>query len=212
MTDQRSRDLLRTYVTDLAPAVDGIPIVRCVAKIVLICYRNAASAASADAARRLRRFLTSLCPDNLTPVEPVVAADGRGLILGVFNPADPAAVHDCSAYTGWLERRPGDLVAAGCACTQRFLCAAARERHHGRGGRRLCRVAHDLDCADGRNVHRLDLAARHSILPRVLRAKSDGPGVDAFSGIARSLRRMGSSCAPTGAGRYGAAQSGDAGS
>ena len=89
------------------------------AKIVLICYRNAASAASADAVRRLRRFLTSLCPDNLTPVEPVVAADGRGLILGVFNPADPAAVHDCSAYTGWLEDgqetwwRPGAHAPSG---------------------------------------------------------------------------------------------------
>jgi hypothetical protein len=29
--------------------------------------------------------------------------DGRGLILGVFNPADPTTVHDCSAYAGWLE-------------------------------------------------------------------------------------------------------------
>ena len=71
--------------------------------MVLVCYRNAAAAASADAVCRVRRFLTTLCPDNLTPVEPVVAADGRGLILGVFNPADPAAMHDCSAYTGWLE-------------------------------------------------------------------------------------------------------------
>ena len=89
------------------------------AKIVLVCYRNAASAASADAVRRVRRFLASLCPDNLTPVEPIIVADGRGLVLGVFNPADPAAVHDCSAYTGWLEHgqeswwRPGAPAPSG---------------------------------------------------------------------------------------------------
>lgn len=72
------------------------------AKIVLVCYRNAASARSADATHRLRSFLASLCPDNLSPVEPVIATDGGGLLLGVFNPADPATVHACSAYSGWL--------------------------------------------------------------------------------------------------------------
>lgn len=99
--------------------MDGTPIVGHVAKIVLVCYRNAASAASADAVRRLRRFLSSLSPDNLAPVEPVIAGDGRGLLLGVFNPADPAALHDCSAYTGWLEHgqeswwRPGAPAPSG---------------------------------------------------------------------------------------------------
>jgi hypothetical protein len=69
--------------------------------------------------RRVRHFLASLCPDNLTPVEPIIVADGRGLVLGVFNPADPAAVHDCSAYTGWLEQgqeswwRPGAPAPSG---------------------------------------------------------------------------------------------------
>lgn len=89
------------------------------AKIVLVCYRTAASAAAADGVIRMRRFLASLCPDNLSPVEPVIAADGGGLILGVFNPADPAAVHDCSAYSGWLEDgeeawwRPGAPAPSG---------------------------------------------------------------------------------------------------
>jgi len=73
-----------------------------VAKIVLVCYRNAASAESADAPRRLKSFLASLCPDNLSPVEPAIASDGKGLLLGVFNPADPATIHGCSAYSGWL--------------------------------------------------------------------------------------------------------------
>lgn len=72
------------------------------AKIVLVCYRNAASAEAADATRLMRRFLASLCPDNLSPTDPVITDDGNGLLLGVFNPADPAAVHGCSAYSGWL--------------------------------------------------------------------------------------------------------------
>lgn len=72
------------------------------AKIVLVCLRKPAPATTADVAHRLRRFLTTLCPDNLTPTKPVVSTDGRGMFLGVYNPADPSAVHDCCAYTGWL--------------------------------------------------------------------------------------------------------------
>ncbi len=89
------------------------------AKIVLVCYRNAASADAADATRRLRSFVASLCPDNLSPVEPVIATDAGGLLLGVFNPADPAAVHACSAYSGWLADghdswwRPGGRAPSG---------------------------------------------------------------------------------------------------
>lgn len=52
--------------------------------------------------RRLRRFLATLCPDNLTPTSPVLSSDGHGLFLGVFNPADRTASRDCSAYVGWL--------------------------------------------------------------------------------------------------------------
>jgi Asparagine synthase len=90
-----------------------------VAKIVLVCYRNAASAESADAMRRLQWFLASLCPDNLSPVDPVIVTDGGGLLLGVFNPADAATVHACSAYSGWLADghdswwRPGACAPSG---------------------------------------------------------------------------------------------------
>lgn len=72
------------------------------AKLVLVCFRDPASIRAVDVAARVRRFLASLCPDNLIPSDPVVATDGRGLFLGVFNPSDPAAVRDCSAYAGWL--------------------------------------------------------------------------------------------------------------
>lgn len=72
------------------------------AKIVLVCLRDPSPEASARIQRGLHRFLSTLCPDNLTPADPVVASDGRGLFLGVFNPADPAARHDCSAFAGWL--------------------------------------------------------------------------------------------------------------
>ena len=89
------------------------------AKIVLVCYRNAASAEAADATHRLQQFLASLCPDNLSPVAPVIATDGRGLLLGVFNAADPATVHAFSAYSGWLADghdswwRPGASAPSG---------------------------------------------------------------------------------------------------
>lgn len=71
-------------------------------KIVLVCFRDPASGRPANVTHHLRRFLASLCPDNLTPAQPVVATDGRGLYLGVFNPADPAATRACNAYSGWL--------------------------------------------------------------------------------------------------------------
>lgn len=89
------------------------------AKIVVVCLRNPAPAGTADVANRLRRFLASLCPDNLTPAKPIISTDGRGMFLGVHNPADPSAVHDCSAYSGWLENgheswwRPGAPAPSG---------------------------------------------------------------------------------------------------
>ena len=64
------------------------------AKIVLVCLRNPTPHESARMQRRLRRFLTELCPDNLTPASPVLSSDRRGLFLGVFNPADPAATRE----------------------------------------------------------------------------------------------------------------------
>ena len=65
--------------------------------------------------RRLRRFLTELCPDNLTPASPVLSSDRRGLFLGVFNPADPAATRDCNAYVGWLANAQHAWSAVGSA-------------------------------------------------------------------------------------------------
>jgi hypothetical protein len=73
------------------------------AKIVLVCLRNPSAEASARVQHALQGFLDSLCPDNLVPADPIVTSDGHGLHLGVFNPAEPAAIHDCSAYVGWLK-------------------------------------------------------------------------------------------------------------
>jgi len=73
------------------------------AKIVLVCLRNPSAEASARVQRTLQGFLASLCPDNLVPADPVITSDGRGLHLGVFNPAEPTAIHECSAYAGWLK-------------------------------------------------------------------------------------------------------------
>lgn len=52
--------------------------------------------------RKLERFLSALRPDNLTAAADTIATDGQGAFLGIFNPADPAASHGCSAYAGWL--------------------------------------------------------------------------------------------------------------
>jgi hypothetical protein len=85
------------------------------AKIVLVCLRNPTPQESARMQRRLRRFLAELCPDNLTPASPVLSSDGRGLFLAVFNPADPAASRDCSAYVGWLASSQHTWSAVGSA-------------------------------------------------------------------------------------------------
>jgi len=72
------------------------------AKIVLICLRNPAAEPLEAMQRRLNGFLAALRPDNLNPTPPRIATDRQGLWLGVFNPAERSAVHDLSAYAGWL--------------------------------------------------------------------------------------------------------------
>jgi len=68
---------------------------------------------------RLKDFIDSLCPDHLVPAVPILATDGQGLHVGVFNPAEPAAIHGCSAYAGWLQDavqawwRPGTPAPTG---------------------------------------------------------------------------------------------------
>lgn len=98
-------------------------------KLVLVCFRDPASAHRADVSRHLRRFLASLCPDNLTPAQPVVSTDSRGLFMGVFNPADPAAVRDCNAYSGWLAdaSRPWWTLGAPAPTGSYALLRSSRE-------------------------------------------------------------------------------------
>jgi len=89
------------------------------AKIVLVCLRNPSPEASARVQARLKDFIDSLCPDHLVPAVPILATDGQGLHVGVFNPAEPAAIHGCSAYAGWLQDavqawwRPGTPAPTG---------------------------------------------------------------------------------------------------
>ena len=47
-------------------------------------------------------FLEGLRPDNLPGAPVTVNDDGRGVLLGVFHPAEPATIQGCSAYAGWL--------------------------------------------------------------------------------------------------------------
>jgi hypothetical protein len=70
-------------------------------KIVLVCLRTPTPSRIEATRHHLRRFLESLRPDNLLAAPTEIADDGHGLFLGIFNlVAD--ALHECSAYTGWL--------------------------------------------------------------------------------------------------------------
>jgi hypothetical protein len=71
------------------------------AKIVLVCIRAPSPPQLELTRQRLSRFLETLRPDNLAGVRAVIADDGSGLFLGIFNPV-VNAVREGSAYAGWL--------------------------------------------------------------------------------------------------------------
>jgi asparagine synthetase B (glutamine-hydrolysing) len=72
------------------------------AKLALVCLRNGGPHRLQFLRERMTGFLESLRPDNLPGASVTVNDDGSGVLLGVFNPAEPAAIQGCSAYAGWL--------------------------------------------------------------------------------------------------------------
>jgi len=73
-------------------------------KLVLVCLRNSSLSQRAATHRQLTGFLEELRPDNLEAAPAVIAEDGSGVLLGLFNPTGADTLHGCNAYSGWLAR------------------------------------------------------------------------------------------------------------
>ena len=72
------------------------------AKLALVCLRDGGPHRLQFLRDRMTGFLKGLRPDNLPGAPVTVNDDGNGVLLGVFDAAEPDAIQGCSAYAGWL--------------------------------------------------------------------------------------------------------------